>query len=56
MQEDIEHRSVTLVIKGAKLTEQTLKSAIKKLLTPSKSRRSTTSKTTTKTTYGKQTV
>ena len=56
MQEDVEHRSVTLVIKGAKLTEQTLKDAIKKLLASKKNGRSTTSQTTTKTTQGKQTV
>jgi len=37
MQEDIEHRSVTLAIKGAKLTEQMLKSAISKLLATRKS-------------------
>ena len=60
MQEDVEHRSVTLVIKGARLTEQMLKSAIKKLLATPSNGRSTTSKTTskatTKATPGKQTV
>ena len=60
MQEDVEHRSVTLVIKGARLTEQMLKSAIKKLLATPSNGRSTTSKTTskatTKATQGKQTV
>ena len=56
MQEDIEHRSVTLVIKGAKLTEQTLRSAIKKLLAAPNNGRSTSTKTTTKATQGKQTV
>jgi hypothetical protein len=39
MQEDIEHRSVTLAIKGAKLTEQMLRSAIKKLLAARKNGR-----------------
>ena len=32
MQEDIEHRSATLIINGSKLTGRTLKSAISKLL------------------------
>jgi hypothetical protein len=37
MQEDVQHRSVTLAIKGAKLTEQMLKAAIKRLLVSQKS-------------------
>jgi len=56
MQEDVEHRSVTLVIKGAKLTEQALRSAIKKLLATNKNGRSTPSKTPAIATQGKQTV
>ena len=51
MQEDVEHRSVTLAIKGVKLTEQALKSAIKKLLAAQKGGHSTT-----KAVQGKQTV
>ena len=52
MQEDIEHRSVTLAIKGAKLTEQMLKSAIRKLLSTPQNGRSTT----TNISRGKQSV
>ena len=55
MQEDVQHRSVTLAIKGAKLTEQMLKAAMKKLLATQKNGRSTTTKTT-KISHGKQSV
>ena len=54
MQEDVEHRSVTLAIKGVKLTEQMLKSAIKKLLTSHKSGHNGHS--TVQIMHGKQTV
>ena len=56
MQEDIQHRSVTLAIKGAKLTEQMLKAAMKKLLATQNSGRSTTTTKTTQIPHGKQSV
>ena len=57
MQEDVQHRSATLIIKGAKLTEQTLRSAIKKLLASQKSgSRAKNVRSTTTITQGKQTV
>ena len=52
MQEDIEHRSVTLAIRGAKLTEQVLISAIRKLLAARKNG----SHTKTNASQGKQSV
>ena len=57
MQEDIEHRSVTLVLKGAKLTEQMLKAAIRKLLaSQKKGSRQNNVRSTTTISQGKQTV
>jgi len=52
MQEDVEHRSVTLAIKGAKLTEHALRSAIKKLLASQKNGKGATAKIS----HGKQSV
>ena len=52
MQEDVEHRSISLAIKGVKLTEQALRSAIKKLLAAQKSGKSATAKIS----HGKQSV
>ena len=45
MQEDVEHRSVSLAIKTAKLTANVLKKALLKLLSAQKSKSATNSKT-----------
>ena len=55
MQEDVQHRSVTLAIKGAKLTEQMLKTAIKKLLASQKGGQKN-GRSTPKISQGKQSV